>query len=325
MKNALSIKNPGNIRSFKSIPTEATVIIAFVGMFIIFSFIAPNFLTLKNIVNIFLYSTVIGVCATGMTLVIISGGLDISVGSIVALSGMVAGLTIAGTGSVPLGIMLALLTGLACGALNGVLITRFKIVPIIATLATMSIFRGAAMLTTSGQSQLVSAPAFKWLGRGYFLNTIPYCVIIMAVMFVLIGYILKYTPFGRKAYSIGGNPEASRLAGINVKFVRFIIYMICGVLTGLSGIITASQTGTAIPAAGTGLEMDAIGAVVLGGTSMNGGKGSIIGTLFGVLIFAILQNGLTLMNVMSFWQTIAKGVVLVIAVMLDVARGGGYE
>ncbi|MBC5647186.1 ABC transporter permease [Christensenella tenuis] len=308
-----------------NLSTEMTVLIACVGLFIIFSAIAPNFLTVSNVMNVFLYSAVTGICATGMTLVIISGGLDISVGSVVGLTGMVAGLVIAGTGNVALGIFLALLTGAGCGALNGLLVTRFKIVPIIATLATMSIFRGMAMLTTNGQSQIVSADAFKWLGRGYLLDVVPYCVIIMIAMFIIIGYVLKNTPFGRKTYSIGGNPEASRLAGMNVKGVRFVIYILCGLFAGLSGIVTASQTGTAIPAAGEGLEMDVIGAVVLGGASMSGGKGSIVGTLLGVLIFAILQNGLTLLNVMSFWQTIAKGIVLVIAVMLDVARGGGYE
>lgn len=308
-----------------SISTVMTVLIAYIGLFVIFSIIAPNFFTVGNVMNIFLYSAVIGICATGMTMVIISGGLDISVGSTIALTGMVAGITIANTGNVTLAIILALLVGLGCGALNGFLITRLKIVPIIATLATMSIFRGTAMLTTNGQSQLISAEGFKWLGRGYLFDTIPYCVIIMVAMFVLVGYILKFTPFGRKVYSIGGNAEASRLAGINVRGIRFVIYMACGLLAGLSGIITASQTGTAIPSAGTGAEMDVIGAVVLGGVSMNGGKGSIVGTLLGVLIFATLSNGLTLLNVMSFWQTIAKGIVLVIAVMMDVARGGGYE
>ncbi len=320
---AVSIANKGVTK--KSISTEITVLIAYIGLFVVFSFIAPYFLTVNNILNIFLYSSVIGICATGMTMVIISGGLDISVGSIVALTGMVAGLTIAATGNVGLAILLALVTGAGCGALNGFLITKLKIVPIIATLATMSIFRGTAMLTTNGQSQQVAEESFKWIGRGYLFDTIPYCVIILIGMFVLIGYVLKNTPFGRKVYSIGGNSEASRLAGINVKGIRFVIYVICGLLAGLSGVITASQTGTAIPSAGTGLEMDVIGAVVLGGVSMNGGKGSIIGTLLGVLILATLSNGLTLMNVMSFWQTIAKGIVLVIAVMLDVARGGGYE
>lgn len=311
--------------SKKRISTEATVLIAYIGLFVIFSFIAPYFLNANNILNIFLYSAVIGICATGMTMVIISGGLDISVGAIIALTGMVAGLVIAAGGNVGLAIFLALLTGAGCGALNGFLITKLKIVPIIATLATMSIFRGTAMLTTNGQSQQVAEESFKWIGRGYLFGAIPYCVIILIAIFILIGYVLKSTPFGRKLYSIGGNSEASRLAGINVKGIRFIIYVICGLLAGLSGIITASQTGTAIPSAGTGLEMDVIGAVVLGGVSMNGGKGSIVGTFLGVLILATLSNGLTLMNVMSFWQTIAKGVVLVIAVMLDVARGGGYE
>lgn len=309
----------------RTLSTEMTVLIAYIAIFVIFSFIAPYFFTVSNLMNIFLYSSVIGICATGMTMIILSGGLDISVGSIIALSGMVTGLIMSKGGNVVIAIIAGLITGAICGAINGVLITRFKIVPIIATLATMSIFRGTAMLTTNGQSQLISADSFKWLGRGYFLNFIPYCVIIMAIMFLAIGYILKCTPFGRKVYSIGGNSEASRLAGINVSNIRFVIYVVCGLLAGLSGIVTASQTGTAIPAAGTGLEMDVIGAVVLGGTSMNGGKGSIVGTLLGVLILATLSNGLTLMNVMSFWQTIAKGIVLIIAVMLDVARGGGYE
>ena len=304
---------------------EMTVLIAYVAVFVIFALIAPYFFTVRNIVNIFLYSAVIGICATGMTMVIISGGLDISVGSTVALTGMVAGLAVANGVSVGIGILSALLTGAVCGALNGLLITKLKIVPIIATLATMSIFRGVAMLTTNGQSQLVTNAAFKWLGRGYLLNVIPYCIIIMIAMFIIIGYVLKYTRFGRKVYSIGGNSEASRLAGINVKGVRFVIYIVCGLLAGLSGAITASQTGTSMPSAGLGLEMDVIGAVVLGGVSMNGGKGTIQGTLLGVLILATLSNGLTLMNVMSFWQTIAKGIVLLIAVMLDVARGGGYE
>lgn len=305
--------------------TEMTVLIAYIAIFIIFSFIAPYFFTVSNLMNIFLYSAVIGICATGMTMIILSGGLDISVGSIVALAGMVSGIVMVKSGNIVLSILAGLLVGAVCGAVNGVLITKFKIVPIIATLATMSIFRGTAMLTTNGQSQLVSADSYKWLGRGYLLNVIPYCVLVMAAMFLLIGYILKSTPFGRKVYSIGGNSEASRLAGINVSRIRFIIYVACGVLAGLSGIVTASQTGTAIPGAGTGLEMDVIGAVVLGGTSMNGGKGTVVGTLLGVLILATLSNGLTLMNVMSFWQTIAKGIVLIIAVMLDVARGGGYE
>lgn len=311
-------------RKFKS-STELTVFIAYVALVVLFSFIAPYFLTVSNVVNIFLYSAVMGVCAAGITMVIIAGGLDISVGSIVALSGMVASLTLAATGSTVLAVVLALLTGAVCGSINGILITRFKIIPIIATLATQSIFRGTALLTTKGQSQLVTVDGFKVIGRGYIGGVLPWCVVIMLLLFVVVGYVLKYTPFGRKIYAIGGNAEASRLAGMDVKNIRFVLYVICGVCSSLSGIITTSQTGTAIPSSSSGLEMDAIGAAVLGGVSMDGGKGSVFGTLLGVLIFSTLQNGLTLMNVMSFWQTIVKGIVLIIAVMLDVARSGGYK
>ena len=308
-----------------TVSTEITVLIAYIIIFAVFAVISPYFFTLNNIINIFLYSSVIGVCATGMTMVLISGGIDISIGSTIALSGMVAGLSLGGGVPVWAAIVLALLTGLACGAVNGFLISKMRILPLITTLATMSIFRGTAMLTTNGLSKLIGNKAFNWLGRGYAFNLVPYCVVIMIAMFVLFYYILRFTPFGRKVYSVGGNPEASRLAGINVKRVRFFVYMIVGLMAGLSGAITASQTGTAIPSAGMGAEMDVIGAVVLGGTSLTGGRGSIWGTLLGVLILATLQNGLTLMNVMSFWQTIAKGIVLIIAVMLDVMRGGGYE
>jgi ribose transport system permease protein len=189
----------------------------------------------------------------------------------------------------------------------------------------MSIFRGTALLTTNGLSQIISNQDFKWLGRQYFYGIIPVCVIITLILFLIVGYVLKYTPFGRKIYSIGGNPEASRLAGINVSRVRWIAYTTCGLMAGLSGVLTASQTGAALPVAGLGAEMDVIGAVVLGGVSLAGGKGKIAGTFLGVLILATLSNGLTLLNVMSFWQTIAKGFVLLFAVALDVARGGGYK
>jgi len=307
------------------LPKEISVLIAYVALVVIFSILSPHFLTMRNIMNIFLFTAVIGICATGMTMVIISGGLDISVGSMVGLTGMVAGLVVTTTENVLLAVFLGLLTGFLCGTINGLVITRLKIVPIIATLAFMSIYRGTAMLTTNGHSRIITTEGFMVIGRGYLIDLIPYCVILMFIIFILGGYVLKYTPFGRKIYSIGGNAEASRLAGINVRNTRLAVYMICGTLTGLSGILTASQTGVSIPSAGVGLEMDVIGSVVLGGVSITGGKGGIIGTLLGVMILATLANGLTLLGVQSFWQIIAKGIVLIIAVFIDVARGGGYE
>jgi ribose transport system permease protein len=313
-----------NILKF-SITTEFTVFIAYIIVFILFSILAPYFLTVRNVMNIFMYSSVIGIAATGTTLVLLTGGLDISVGAVIGITGVVSGLIQQATGNIALAILSGLITGILCGAFNGLLITRLKISPLITTLATLSIFRGIALLSTGGLTLIIASKSFKVLGRGYLLNIIPYSVIIMATLFIYFGYLLHSTPFGRKIYSIGGNAEASRLAGIKVNVVRFIVYVIGGLVAGLSGVIVASQTGASLPTAGTGAELDVIGASILGGVSLSGGKGKVYGTLFGVLILATMNNGLTLMNVQTFWQTIATGCVLLLAVILDVARGGGYK
>jgi ribose transport system permease protein len=294
-------------------------------VFIVFSILSPYFLSFKNLMNIFMYSSVIGIAAIGTTLVLLTGGLDISVGAVIGLSGVISGLVQQGTGNIGLAISLGLLTGLLCGSFNGLLITKLKISPLITTLATLSIFRGIALLSTGGLTLIIASKSFKQLGRGYLLDFIPISVLIMAALFLLFGYLLYYTPFGRKIYSVGGNPEASRLAGIRVNGVRFIVYVVGGLVAGLSGVIVASQTGASLPTAGTGAELNVIGASILGGVSLSGGKGQVYGTLFGVLILATLNNGLTLMNVQTFWQTIATGCVLLLAVVLDVARGGGYR
>jgi ribose transport system permease protein len=319
------IKNSDLKRFRFSVSTELTVFIAYVLIFIVFSIISPFFLSIKNITNIFLYSSVIGISAAGMTMVLLSGGLDISVGSIFGLSAITAGLTTNFTGSTTLGILAGLSTGIICGFINGMLITRLKINPLITTLATLSILRGATMLLVNGLAVIISVKSFKTLGRKYLFGSLPISVLITILLFIFIGLLLYYAPYGRKIYSIGGNAEASRLAGINVANMRLSVYSINGLLAGLSGVILASQTGAAIPTGGTGAELDVIGAVILGGVSMQGGKGKVIGAFFGVLILATLQNGLTLMNVSSFWQLVAKGFVLLFAVILDVARGGGYK
>lgn len=308
-----------------SISTELTVFAAYVVVFIVFSVISPHFLSVQNITNVFLYSSVIGISASAMTMVLLSGGIDISVGSIFGLSAIIAGLTSNLTGSTVLGVLAGLLTGLFCGFFNGILITRLKINPLITTLATMSIFRGTAMLLVNGLAVIIANQNFKILGRKYLFDVLPFSVLITFFLFIFVGFLLYYTPFGRKIYSIGGNSQASRLAGINVDNIRLSVYTINGLLGGLSGVILASQTGAALPTSGTGAELDVIGAVILGGVSLGGGKGRIYGAFFGVLILATLQNGLTLMNVSSFWQLVAKGFVLLFAVVLDVARGGKYE
>jgi ribose transport system permease protein len=316
----------GGKNSGKSLlTTELTVVAAYVLVFVTFAILNKYFFTVKNLMNIFMYSSVIGIAATGTTMILLTGGLDISVGAVIGLSGVISGIVQLRTGNVALALGSGLLTGFICGCFNGLVITKLKISPLITTLATLSIFRGIALLSTGGLTLVISSRTFKEFGRGYILNYIPISVVIMAALFLFFAYLLHSTPFGRRIYSIGGNPEASRLAGINVNRIRFAVYVIGSLVAGLSGVIVASQTGASLPTAGNGAELNVIGASILGGVSLSGGKGKIIGTLFGVLILATLNNGLILMNVPTFWQTIATGCVLLLAVILDVARGGGYR
>jgi ribose/xylose/arabinose/galactoside ABC-type transport system permease subunit len=305
--------------------TEVTVIIAYVLVFAIFAVLNRYFFTVKNLMNILMYCSVLGIAATGTTMILLTGGLDISVGAVIGLSGVISGIVHLKTDNAALALVCGLVTGLLCGSFNGLVITRLKISPLITTLATLSIFRGIALLSTGGLTLLIASRSFKQFGRGYIFNYVPISVIIMAVLFLVFAYLLRSTPFGRRIYSVGGNPEASRLAGINVNRIRFSVYAVGGLVAGMSGVIVASQTGASLPTAGNGAEMQVIGASILGGVSLSGGKGKIVGTLFGILILATLNNGLILMNVQTFWQTIATGCVLLLAVVLDVARGGGYR
>lgn len=304
--------------------TEYAILIAYLLMVVLFSFLSPVFFTVRNFLNIGLYSSVMGVTAVGMSFALLSGSFDLSVSSVMALTGMVIAGTIPDNGSPIPAILLGISVGVVCGLVNSLLITKVKINPLIATLGTMSIIRGIAYLSTNGTSIMIKNSGFKVLGRGYILG-IPVSVIIMIMFFIIGWVILTKTPFGRKVYSIGGNSTASYLAGINVSRIRFAIFVIVGITASVSGILVTAQTGAGIPQAAQGLELDIVAAVILGGTSLSGGKGSIVGTFFGVLILATLANGLVLMNVPSFWQMVAKGAALILAVVVDVLRGGGYE
>jgi ribose transport system permease protein len=256
--------------------------------------------------------------AFGMTFVILTGGIDLSVGSILALSSaIVAQLMANGMGFLP-----SLFTGLAIGALlglfNGLVITQGKVAPFIVTLATMTVYRGLTLVFTDGRpiTGLGNDLAFQMFGRGYFFG-VPVPVITMLITFFLLYFLLKKTTFGRKTYAIGGNEEAAVLAGIRVNRVKWVIYTLAGVLSALAGVILTSRLNSAEPTAGTSYELDAIAAVVLGGTSLAGGKGSIVGTLIGVLIIGTLNNGLNLLGVSSFYQLVVKGLVILIAILLD--------
>ena len=294
-----------------------------VGLIIIvfsLSIINPDFLTVGNIFNVLRQVSINALIAFGMTFVILTGGIDLSVGSIIALSSaFAAGMMASGTNSW-LAIGVGVLAGTLMGTVNGVVIARGKVAPFIATLATMTIFRGLTLVYTQGKPITGLPDGFGMIGRGY-LFEISMPVIWMLVAFGALYVILKFTTFGRHVFALGGNEEATRLSGINTKRVKILVYSISGLLASISGIILTSRLNSAQPTAGTSYELDAIAAVVLGGTSLSGGKGWIVGTLIGAMIIGILDNGLNLMNVSSFYQQVVKGGVILLAVLLDRSKG----
>nr|WP_102694384.1 ribose ABC transporter permease [Rummeliibacillus pycnus] len=285
---------------------------------IIISIMSPSFLTATNIFNVLRQVSVSALIAFGMTFVILTGGIDLSVGSTLALTGAIsAGMLASGMDPI-LAMIIGLALGAVLGAVNGVIIAKGKVAPFIATLATMTIYRGLTLVYTDGKpvSGLGDSMAFQMFGKGYFLG-IPVPVVTMIVAFFVLYFILRKTTFGRRVYAIGGNEEASRLSGINVDRVTIAVYAITGMLAALSALILTSRLNSAQPTAGESYELDAIAAVVLGGTSLTGGRGWIFGTLVGALIIGVLNNGLNLIGVSSFFQQVVKGVVILIAVLLD--------
>jgi len=287
-------------------------------LFVIVSVLNPSFLEPLNILNLLRQVAINALIAFGMTFVILTGGIDLSVGAILALaSALTAGIIVSGLDPI-LAIIIGCLLGGIMGTVNGLLITKGKMAPFIATLATMTVFRGLTLVYTKGNpiTGLGDNYLFQLFGRGYFLG-IPVPAITMIIMFVLLYIILHKTPFGRKTYAIGGNEKAAIISGIKVPSVKVLIYGLSGLLSALAGAILTSRLNSAQPTAGTSYELDAIAAVVLGGTSLSGGKGRIFGTLIGALIIGTLNNGLNLLGVSSFYQMVVKGIVIAIAVLLD--------
>lgn len=284
-----------------------------------FALMSPNFLTGNNLLNIMQQASVNIVLATGMTFVILTAGIDLSVGAILgcaAVLTMTASL-IPGLGwaAVPVG----LLSGLVMGLMNGALIAGFRLPPFIVTLGSFTAMRGLAYLFASGGSITNMEINFAWIGNNYFLG-LPWLVWIALIVVAVSWVLLNRTVLGLHIYAVGGNPEAARLAGLRVGRVLLIVYAISGLLSGLAGVMMSSRLFNADGKLGTGYELDAIAAVILGGTSFVGGIGTVVGTLFGALIIAVLNNGLTLMNVSFFWQLVIKGLVIVIAVLIDKYR-----
>lgn len=285
---------------------------------VIITIMSPNFLTLNNLLNVLRQVSINALIAFGMTFVILTGGIDLSVGSILALTGAVTAGLMAGGMDPILAMFLGLLLGAVLGAINGLIIAKGKVAPFIATLATMTIYRGLTLVYTEGRpiSGLGDSQAFQLLGKGYFFG-IPVPVITMAITFGVLYFILKKTTFGRRVYAVGGNEEASRLSGISVDRIKIYVYSLTGALAALAALILTSRLNSAQPTAGNMFELDAIAAVVLGGTSLTGGRGWIVGTLIGALIIGVLNNGLNLIGVSSFFQQVVKGAVILFAVLLD--------
>ena len=288
----------------------------------ILSALRPDtFLTVDNFLNVLRRSSVNGIIAVGMTAVIISAGIDLSVGSMMALSGMVGAwvmIVVGGTNpegiALIVGTLVGIVTGLACGGLNGVLITKLKLPPFIVTLGTMSSFRGISYVMNAGKPYNI--PHYKYLNEGIILG-LPISVLIFAVIIILAGFLLKYTRLGRYTYAIGSNREAAFHAGVNVDAYLIRIYALTGLVVGIAAMITTSRAVSAQPTAGVTLELDIIAAVVIGGASLSGGRGTIIGTLIGTLLISFLRNGCTLLDISTNVQLIVIGAIIIIAVAVD--------
>ncbi|HSW01621.1 MAG TPA: ABC transporter permease [Sedimentisphaerales bacterium] len=289
-----------------------------------------SFLTAENFFNVLSRSSVNGIIAMGMTAVIISGGIDLSVGSMMAASGMVAGLIMTKDGSIVptpglmwLGTLAGLATGLACGLLNGGLITRLNLPPFIVTLGTMSAFRGISYVMNDGM--MFDVPTYTFLGQST-VASIPVNVLIFLAIALLGFFILRYMPLGRYTYAIGSNRQAAYHAGVNVNRNLLIIYALTGLFVGLAAMIATSRTVSAQPTAGVSLELDVIAAVVIGGASLSGGRGTVVGTIIGTLLISFLRNGLTLLGISTNIQLVVIGAIIIGAVALDqMARAKAAE
>lgn len=301
-----------------------TVVSVLVILIIFFSVGSPYFLTGKNFLNIGLYAAIVGCISCSVTFINISGMIDLSVGSQIAVVGMVAAIVSRLGAPWYLVCLAALAAGVACGAVNGFFITVFKLNAFITTIATMQTLRGVAFLLSNGQSLPISDPDLIFIGRGYLLG-IPVSLLVMLGAYIIFHIISKYTVFGRNVYMIGGNSQASYLAGIKVNKMRMNLYLLNGLMAGVAGILLSAQTGSGMPNAAQTYNMTALSAVILGGVALTGGKGTIFGTFLGSMVLSVLQNGMTMMSVGTYWQDIIIGLVLICSVSVDAVKGGSLK
>ncbi|MDX0716343.1 ABC transporter permease [Sinorhizobium medicae] len=294
---------------------EASVLAMLAAVAIYLSFASDYFLEPRNLLNVGRQASVVAIVALGQALVIIARGIDLSVGSVIGLSAVVGAVLMRDTGSETIGLVGGLATGLACGVVNGLLYTRFRINPFIATLGTLSIARGIALLMTGGIPVPFGGFA-EFVGAGR-IHNIPVSFLLMIVLAIIVHIFAVRTVTGREIYAIGDNPKASRLAGVNIHHIRLFVFALCGLLAGLGGLILAGNLASADPNLGMGYELDVIASVILGGTALSGGRGSIIGVIIGALLMALLNNAFVLLGISAYWQVVTKGLVIIFAVGLD--------
>ncbi|WP_216818958.1 ABC transporter permease [Gilliamella sp. A7] len=302
---------------FKVFRQYGGIVIGLIALFILFSFMNNNFLTSSNIMNIVLQVSIIAITAFGMTYVLLLGDIDLSVGSTIALTGTLAALALLWGLPFYLAIAIALLLSIAVGFINGSLTALAGIPSFIVTVATMGIFRGIAYIITDGRPEMIMDDVFLELGNGDIFS-IPNPIWVLLILLLVNHFILSKTTFGRKIYITGGNKEAAVYSGINVKKLKIQVFMITALMAGISGLLLASRLYSGQPSTAQGYELDAIASAVLGGTSLNGGHGTIIGTMIGALIIGVINNGMNLMNIPYFYQLVVKGLVILLAVYIDV-------
>ena len=293
--------------------------LSLIVLFVALAIASPHFLTPTNLSSVVRQTAVINIMSLGMTIIIIAGGIDLSVGAILAMSGVIGAMAMEKGMPIPVGILVGILTGLAWGFVNGILTTRLRIAPFIVTLGTLGIIRGLTLIITNGLPVHGVPQGFSFLGEGNLLG-VPFVLWVLVVCALATHVILEHTRLGRYAYAIGSNPDAAVYAGVPVGFDTTTVYALGGMLTGLAGMIEASRLMTGQPAAGNGYELQAIAAVVIGGGSLHGGAGSVVGTLIGAFIMGLLSNGSDLLGVSPYLQQAIIGAVIILAVTVDELR-----
>jgi ribose transport system permease protein len=311
---ARGIELPSNF--FSHYARQLGTLSGLLGLVLVLWALTPHFLTVSNLLNVAEQAAIIAIVAVGMTFVIITGGIDLSVGSVLAFAGVVMAEVLHKDVPLPLALAVALGTGLFCGLLNGALITVGRLPPFIATLGMMSVARGTALMFTEGRPVSGFSGSFRSLATGELVG-LPVSVVIMVGVYAVAHVVLTRTKLGRYTYAIGGNEEAALLSGVNVRVYKAAVYGISGMLSGLAAVLLTARLNSAQPIAGMMYELDAIAATVIGGTSLLGGEGTVVGTLIGALIMAVLRNGLNLLGVSSFIQQVVIGSVIIAAVLVD--------